>query len=231
MESLISIKNLTKHYGGKAALSNVSLEIPSGCIVGLLGPNGSGKTTLIKIMNGLLHNYQGEVLIDGHKPDEHTKALVSYLPDRGYLGDWMTAKDAFRFFRDFYQDFDETRAYAMLSALKLSEKQKIKSMSKGMQEKIHLILVMSRKARFYVLDEPIGGVDPAARDYIIETIMTNYLSNATLMISTHLITDVEKIFNRVIFLKEGNIVLYDEVNRVREQHNKSIDELFREVFR
>jgi len=231
METLISIRSLTKKYGGKPALDNITLDIPVGCIVGLLGPNGSGKTTLIKILNDLLHNYQGSVTIDGHSPDEYTKSIISYLPDRGFLPDWMRPRDAFVLFRDFYTDFDNDRAHRMLAELKLDETQRIKTMSKGMQEKLHLILVMSRHARLFVLDEPIGGVDPAAREYIIRTIMTNYLSDATLLISTHLITDIEQIFNRVIFLKEGQVVLYDDASAIRMQHNKTVDELFREVYR
>ena len=231
METLIQIRNLTKKYGSKVALDNLTLDIPTGCIIGLLGPNGSGKTTLIKVMNGLLHNYQGSITIDGHAPNEHTKSIISYLPDRGYLPDWMRPRDAFALFCDFYKDFDLQRARQMLAELRLDDGQKIKTMSKGMQEKLHLILVMSRRAKLFVLDEPIGGVDPAARDYIINTIMTNYLSDATLLISTHLITDIEKLFSRIIFLKEGQVVLYDEASAVRIQHNKTVDELFREVYK
>ncbi len=230
MSFVAQTKGLTKSYGKKVVLNNVDLNIPQGQIVGLLGPNGSGKTTLIKTLAGLLQDYKGEIMIDGHVPGVHTKSIVSYLPEKTYLSKWMTVKDAISMFRDFYADFDEARAWDMVKALGLEGSQKTQTMSKGMQEKLQLILVMSRKAMLYILDEPLGGVDPAARDYILDTIIRNYSDKSSILLSTHLIHDVERIFDRVIFLKSGEVVMEDYVDTLREQHGKSMDELFREVY-
>jgi len=202
-----------------------------GRIIGLLGPNGSGKTTLIKIINGLLVPTDGTVLIDGKKPGTDTKKIVSYLPERTYLADWMRISDAIEFFQDFYSDFDQKRANDMLKRLNLNPDSKIKSLSKGTKEKVQLILVMSRNADLYCLDEPIGGVDPAARDYILNTIISNYNENATVLISTHLIADIEKVLDEVIFIKDGCVTLHSLVDDIRQKEGKSIDLLFREVFR
>ena len=230
-EAIIKINNLTKRYGKLTALTDVSLELKPGQIVGLLGPNGSGKTTLIKVINGLLRNYTGEVTIDGQRPNDYTKSQISYLPDTTYLSDWMTGKDVIEFFRDIYADFDEQKMNELLDRMHIDKKVKVKTLSKGNKEKFQLALVMSRRARVYILDEPIGGVDPAARELILDTIISNYAENAIVLISTHLIQDVEKIFDSVIFLKEGQVVLFDEVDAIRQREEKSIDELFREEFR
>jgi len=230
-DAIIKINNLTKKYGKLTALSNVSLELKPGQIVGLLGPNGSGKTTLIKVINGLLRNYTGDITIDGAKPNAYTKSQISYLPDTTYLSDWMTGKDVIEFFRDMYVDFDEQKMNSLLERMNIDKKVKIKTLSKGNKEKFQLALVMSRRARVYILDEPIGGVDPAARELILDTILSNYEENAIVLISTHLIQDVEKIFDSVIFLKEGKVALFDEVDAIRQREEKSIDELFREEFR
>jgi ABC-2 type transport system ATP-binding protein len=213
------------------ALNSVNLSIPKGQIVGLLGPNGSGKSTLIKLINGLLTPTSGEVTINGMKPGVETKEIVSYLPERTYLNDWMSVQNMIDFFGDFYANFNKAKAYDMLQRLHINPNDRLKTMSKGTKEKVQLILVMSREAALYVLDEPIGGVDPAARDYILDTIISNYSEDATLLISTHLITDVEKILDGVIFINRGNIVLTSTVDAIREQENKSVDTLFREVFK
>ena len=228
---LVKINNLTKKYQSKAALSNIDLTIEPGHIVGLLGPNGSGKTTLIKILTGVIKDYNGNVAINGNPVGPVTKALVSYLPDSSYFSPWMSPLDMISLFKDFYADFDEKKCLEMLHRLGLNEKQKIKTMSKGMIEKFQLCLVMSRNAMLYVLDEPIGGVDPAARDVILDTILSNYNENATILMSTHLISDVERIFDTVIFLKEGEIVLQGNIDNIRAEEGKSIDQLFREVFK
>ncbi len=229
--ALVQITGLTKKYQSKTALSGINLTLNGGRIVGLLGPNGSGKTTLIKILTGAIKDYKGSVTIDGKKVGTETKAIVSYLPDASYFSSWMTPQDMISLFKDFYHDFDDQKCLEMVKRLGLNEKQKIKTMSKGMVEKFQLCLVMSRNAKIYVLDEPIGGVDPAARDYILDTILTNYSEDATIFMSTHLIADVEKVFDTVIFLKEGEIVLEGEIDNIREKEGKSIDQLFREVFK
>ncbi|MDU7336964.1 MAG: ABC transporter ATP-binding protein [Clostridium sp.] len=231
MEPILQCKNLTKVFPGKVALSGVNLEIGRGRIVGLLGPNGSGKSTLIKMCNGLLTPTNGDLLIDGNAPGIETKRIVSYLPERTYLNDWMTVRNLVDFFDDFYTDFDKAKAYDMFQRLDIKSDAKLKTMSKGTKEKVQLILVMSRNASLYLLDEPIGGVDPAARDYILNTIISNYSENATVIISTHLISDVEKILDDIIFINQGTIALTSSVEEIREQNNKSVDELFREVFR
>ncbi|HPU22455.1 MAG TPA: ABC transporter ATP-binding protein [Thermoclostridium caenicola] len=230
MNAILECKGLTKSYGGKKALSDVNLTIERGRIVGLLGPNGSGKTTLIKLANALLTPTSGEIRIAGMKPGTGTKKIVSYLPERNYLNDWMRVHDIIGLFRDFYGDFRPDKAYDMLKRLNINPNDKLKTMSKGTKEKVQLILVMSREAELYLLDEPIGGVDPAARDYILETIISNYNPNATIIISTHLIADVEKVLDHAIFIRDGQVVLSSSVDAIREQ-GKSVDGLFREVFR
>lgn len=231
MEPILQCKNLTKVFPGKVALSGVNLEVGRGRIVGLLGPNGSGKSTLIKLCNGLLTPTNGDLLIDGNAPGIETKRIVSYLPERTYLNDWMTVRNLVDFFDEFYTDFDKAKAYDMFQRLDIKSDARLKTMSKGTKEKVQLILVMSRNASLYLLDEPIGGVDPAARDYILNTIISNYSENATVIISTHLISDVEKVLDDIIFINQGNIALTSSVEEIREQNNKSVDELFREVFR
>jgi ABC-2 type transport system ATP-binding protein len=231
MNELLKLTNVSKIYGKKAALANVNLSIGEGKIIGLLGPNGSGKTTMLKLINGLLQPTAGEILINGKKPGIESKSVISYLPERTYLNDWMKVSELLAFFKDFYSDFNLDKAKDMLSSLSINENDKLKTMSKGTKEKVQLVLVMSRNAQLYLLDEPIGGVDPAARDYILNTIITNYSENSTVIISTHLIQDVEKIFDDIIFLSKGEVVLYDSVDKIREQKEQSIDELFREVFK
>lgn len=228
---VLSCRNLTKMFGSTPALSNVNIDIPRGKIIGLLGPNGSGKTTLIKLTAGLLTPSSGQILINGIAPGTETKKVVSYLPDKSYLNSWMKVSDLISFFADFYSDFDKAKAYDMLSRLNLNANDKLKTMSKGTKEKIQLILVMSRNADLYLLDEPIGGVDPAARDYILNTIITNYSENSSVMISTHLIYDIERVLEEVIFIANGQIVLASDVDSIREQNGKSVNDLFREVFR
>ena len=232
MSELLSCEALTKCYQkDKTALENVDLHIGFGRIVGLLGPNGSGKTTLIKLANGLLVPSSGAVTIDGHTPGPETKGLISYLPERTYLSGWMNVVQLLDFFGDFYPDFDRDAAEHMLSALDVSPRLRIKQMSKGTREKVQLILVMSRKADLYLLDEPMGGVDPAARDYILDTIITNYNQEGSILISTHLISDIENILDDVIMIKEGNVVCYDSADNIRMNYEKSLDQVFREVFR
>lgn len=231
MEALIKCENLCKEYDGQPALSNVNLEIGRGRIVGLLGPNGSGKTTLIKILCGLLKESSGRVLIDGHAPGMLTKPLVSYLPDRTYFPDWAKALDMLDLFDDFYADFDRKKAEAMCVWLDIRMNQRIKTMSKGTKEKMQLALTMSRKAVIYLLDEPIAGVDPAARDFILDTILKNYNEAGTVLISTHLITDVERVLDEAVFIKEGRVVLHRNVDDIREDNGKSVDSVFREIFK
>lgn len=231
MDNILECKNLTKNYAGIRALQNINLSVPKGKIVGLLGPNGSGKTTLIKMAAGLLVPTAGEILIDGMKPGVETKKIVSYLPEQTYLSMWMTVEDVLNYFMDFYEDFNIARARDMLIALGIDEKQKLKTMSKGTKEKVQLILVMSREAKLYLLDEPIAGVDPAARDYILNTIITNYNSDATIIISTHLIYDIERILDEFIFISNHSVLMQAETDTIREEQGKSVDQLFREVFR
>lgn len=231
MQPILECRNLYKVFSGRVALNGVNLQIGTGRIVGLLGPNGSGKTTMIKLANGLLTPDKGEILIGGLKPSPETKKRVAYLPERTYLNDWMKVKNMVDFFADFYENFDRNKAYDMLGRLQISENQPLKTMSKGTKEKVQLILVMSRNADLYFLDEPIGGVDPAAREYILDTIITNYHENATVILSTHLIADIERILDEVVFISQGNIVLTSTVDDIREKEDKSVDTLFREVFR
>lgn len=230
-ELLIKCRGVSKSYGRKIALDGVELEVGRGRIVGLLGPNGSGKTTLIKLLCGLLQPNCGELAVNGQKIGPETKAQISYLPDRMYFADWMKATDLFDLFRDFYRDFDYEKALAMCRSLGVDPKDKLKSMSKGTKEKVQLVLVMARKAQLYLLDEPIAGVDPAARDFILQTILTNYNEEGTVLISTHLISDIEKVLDEVVFLKEGWVMLHNTVDNIRENEGKSVDALFREIFR
>ena len=228
---ILQCEQLTKSYGSNLALDHVDLTVEQGRIVGLLGPNGSGKTTLLKLANGLLQPGSGTITIAGKTPGVETKKIVSYLPERTYLSNWMNVVQLLDLFCDFYEDFDRDRAEHMLTALEISPKLRIKQMSKGTREKVQLILVMSRKADLYLLDEPIGGVDPATRDYILHTILNNYKRTATIVISTHLIADVENVLDDVIFINKGKIVLQSSVETIRAERGSSVDELFREVFK
>jgi len=229
--AILECRDLTKHFGALSALDRVNLAVEPGRIVGLLGPNGSGKTTLIKLANGLLTPSTGEILIDGEAPGKNSRAKVSYLPDRTCIPTWMTAAQLMDFYSDFYGDFRRTAAEEMLSHLNIQGRQPIKEMSKGTREKVQLIMVMSRAAKLYLLDEPIGGVDPATRDYILTTIITNYNPEAAVLISTHLIADVEKVLDDVIFINQGQLVLQSSVDQIREEKGMSVDALFREVFK
>jgi ABC-2 type transport system ATP-binding protein len=231
MNTILECRNLTKSFGTTKALDNINLSIERGRIVGLLGPNGSGKTTFIKICNELLTPTAGDIRIGGLKPGVETKRIVSYLPEKTYLNDWMKVSEIIGFFRDFYADFSPEKAYDMLKRLNINPGSRLKTLSRGTKEKVQLILVMSREAQLYLLDEPIGGVDPAARDYILDTIIRNYSENATVILSTHLISDIEKILDDIIFLKEGQVILAKTVDEIRDEHGKSVDALFREVFK
>ena len=229
--TIIKLDNVVKRYGKKEALKGINLDIPKGKIVGLLGPNGSGKSTMIKLLNGLLQPDEGNIEISGMKPSIETKKIVSYLPERTYLSEWMKMKDLLKFFSDFYEDFDLEKAEEMIEALNINVDEKIKDMSKGTKEKVQLILVMSRNADVYILDEPIGGVDPAARSFIMRTILQNFSEESTLIIATHLISEIENICDEIIFLSYGEIKLQGNVDEIREEKGKSIDALFREEFR
>lgn len=232
MTALLECSNLTKRYkGSNYALKSVNISLPAGRIIGLLGPNGSGKTTFLKLAAGLLTPTEGEILIQGSIPGPSTKAVVSYLPDRTYFDSFKKVSDLLHFFETFFADFNKDKALGMLDDLGINANDRLKSMSKGTKEKMELILTMSRDASLYLLDEPIGGVDPAARDYILSTILSNYNREATIVISTHLIQDIENILDDVIFIKNGELVLYDSAGNIRSTEQKSIDELFREVFR
>ena len=231
MTPILECRDLCKRYGSVQALDHVNLRLEPGRIVGLLGPNGSGKTTLIKMANGLLTWEHGDLLIDGIAPGIETRKIVSYLPERTYLAEWMTAAQTIDFFEDFYPDFRRDRAEDMLLRLNVPLDRKIRQLSKGTREKVQLILVMSREAKLYLLDEPIGGVDPATRDYILSTIIGNYDPEATVIISTHLIADVESVLDEAVFLKQGHIVLHKPADEIRTETGKSVDEYFREVFR
>ena len=229
--AVLECKALTKNYGHLAALDGVDFAIEPGRIVGLLGPNGSGKTTLIKLANGLLTPTSGDILVCGMAPGKETHALVSYLPERTSIPTWMTTTQLLDFYQDFYADFRRDAAEGMLQHLNIQPKQHIKQMSKGTREKVQLIMVMSRAAKLYLLDEPIGGVDPATRDYILSTIIGNYDPEAAVVISTHLISDVEKVLDDVIFINQGRVMLQSSVDQIREEKGMSVDELFREVFK
>ena len=227
----IEINNLTKNFGDLTALDDVTVSLEQGQIVGLLGPNGSGKTTLIKILNGLLQPTSGSDTITGSAPGVETKKVVAYLPDRNALPDYMTASQLMDIYEDFFEDFDRAKAEAMVDDLGINRKQTMKKMSKGTKEKLQLCLVMARQAEVYLLDEPIGGVDPATRDYILRTIISNYNENAVVLISTHLIADVESVLDDVVFIKEGRVVLHKAADEIREEKGESVDKLFREVFK
>lgn len=229
MANIINVASLSKSYGKKNVLNDISFQIEEGSIVGLLGPNGCGKTTLIKILTGLIKDHTGTVKIDNDEPGPYTKSIVAFLPDKSYLPDWMRPVDAIEYFADFYQDFDKAKAEKMINDFRLDPKQKLKTMSKGQQEKLCLILVMCRQAKLYILDEPLGGLDPASRSAILDLIMTNYAKNASVLISTHLINDVEKIFNRVLMISDGKLIVNSHVNEIREK-GKSVEEVFKEVF-
>lgn len=228
---LLRVENLEKRYAKVEAIKNMSFTLGRGRIVGLLGPNGSGKTTLIKLIAGLLAPNSGEILIEGENPGPFTKSVVSYLPDTTYLDEKMTPYQAMDFFEDFYSDFSRTRAVRMLESLSVDGSRRIENLSKGNREKVQLILVMSRKAKLYLLDEPIGGVDPATRDYILKTILQNYEEDATVLISTHLISDVEQILDEVLILDDGRLIAQEDVDTVREEKGMSIDSLFRQSFK
>ncbi|HHW74129.1 MAG TPA: ABC transporter ATP-binding protein [Firmicutes bacterium] len=229
--AILECSNLTKTFGAVTAVDGVTLDIPCGSIVGLLGPNASGKSTFLKLCNKLLSPTSGEVRIAGYKPGMESKRLVSYLPERSYLNDWMKVCDIIDLFADFYPDFNKDKAGNMLQKLNIKRSDRLKTMSRGTKEKVQLILVMSREAQLYLLDEPIGGVDPAARDFILDVILANYDPAATIVLSTHLIADIERILEQVIFIKEGRIILNKTVDKIREESGKSVDALFREVFR
>lgn len=231
MSTLIECKDLTKSYGKKTAIDHISLSVEGGHIIGLLGPNGSGKTTLIKMLNGLLTPTSGSLYFQQNPIGPESKKHISYLPDHNYLNMNQRVSDIIAFFKDFYEDFDENRAYDMLEKLRINPRDRLKSMSKGTKEKVQLILVMSRRADLYVLDEPIAGVDPAARDYILDVILSNYEPEASILISTHLIADIENILDEVIFIQNGTIRLTASVDDIRAKEGKSVDALFREVFK
>jgi len=231
MSFALECRHLTKRYSPCLALDQINLQLDQGKIIGLLGPNGSGKTTLIKLANGLLTPTSGQILIGGKGPGLETKKVVAYLPERTYLPSWMTAGQTLNYFQDFYENFNIAKAEDMLQRLGIEKKDRIKTMSKGTKEKVQLILVMSRDADLYLLDEPIGGVDPAARDYILNTIITNYQTSSTVVICTHLIHDIEKVLDEVVFLNKGQIALQMTVDEIREEKGMSVDALFREVFK
>lgn len=228
---LLEIKNLYKNYGEKQVLNNITLTVPRGKIIGLLGKNGTGKTTLIKLINGLLTPTEGEIIFEGEKIGPQSKLNIAYLPERTYLDKSMTINETLKFFKEFYSNFDIDKAKDLLKKLDLDENQKIIKMSKGMQEKVQLVLVMSRKAELYILDEPLGGVDPATRDYILDTILTNFNEGASIIISTHLISDIERILDEVIFIDKGEIKLISDADELRNKENASIDEIFRRMFK
>ena len=229
MSKIIEVSGLQKSYGHNQVLRGLDLNYEQGQIIGLLGPNGCGKTSLIKILTGLIHDYEGTVLIDGKAPGVYTKSVTAYLPERTYLPEWMKAKDAIDYFQDFFADFDKVKAMDMLNRFRLDPNQKIKTMSKGMQEKLQLLIVMSRAAKLYCLDEPLGGVDPATRSAILDVIMNNYADKSTVLISTHLINDVERIFNSVLMIGEGRVKLDASIDEIRES-GRSVEEIFKEVF-
>ena len=229
LSEIITVNNLSKSYGSHQVLKEISFGFEGDQIIGLLGPNGTGKTSLIKILVGLIHDYSGEVLIDGKKPCPETKAMVAYLPEKTYLADWMRCIDAVDYMADFYKDFDREKALKMMRTFQLPEKQKVKTMSKGMQEKLQLLLVMCRNAKLYMLDEPLGGVDPAARQFILDTIMRNHPAGSTVMLSTHLIYDVEDIFNSVLMIGKGKVLVKTETDKIKAA-GKTVEDLFKEVY-
>ena len=231
MSNVLETRLLVKNYGEKVALTGIDLSVPEGKIVGLLGSNGSGKTTLLKLAAGLLRPTKGEIRVCGMEVGVETKRVVSFLPERTYLNDWMRVADILEFFEDFYKDFDKGAARRMLTELGVNENARLKTLSKGTKEKVQLVLVMARRARLYLLDEPIAGVDPVAREYILNTIIANYNPEASVIISTHLISDVEKVLDSFLFIRDGRIIMQDEVAKVKEEYGKSLDEIFREVYR
>ncbi len=231
MSQLVKLHHISKSFKNKQVINDLTLTIPSGKIIGLLGPNGSGKTTLIKLINGLIQPNKGDIVIDGYRPSVETKKIISYLPDTSYLREDMKIYDIIELFADFYEDFNKDKAHSLFRDLQLDLGERLKNLSKGNKEKVQLILVMSRKAKLYILDEPIGGVDPAARDYILKTIINNYCEDASVLISTHLISDIEPILDEVIFLKDGKVSLTGTVDDLREENNMSIDTLFRETYK
>lgn len=231
MRPILECQGLTKKYGNYYALSDLTFSLERGQIIGLLGPNGSGKTTLIKLVNGLLVPSSGHIMINGLSPCPETKQIISYLPDRSFFNEHMRIKELFSFYADFYNNFSMERAEKMLDILEIEKNARLNSLSKGTKEKAQLALVMSRDAQLYILDEPIGGVDPAARDFILRTILSNYSENATILISTHLISDIENILDQVLFLKNGQLVYNASADEIRTNHGKSVDILFREVFK
>lgn len=228
---LLEIKNLSKSYGDKKVLKDINLVIEPGKIIGLLGKNGTGKSTLIKLINDLLTPSEGEILINGKNPGVESKKIISYLPERTYLNKGMKVIEVINYFSDFYSDFDKEKAIKLLNDLSLDINQKLSKMSKGMQEKVQLVLVMSRNADLYILDEPLGGVDPATRDYILDTILTNFNENASVIISTHLISDIERILDEVVIIDNGKIILQGNADKIREEENASIDFVFRRMFK
>lgn len=229
MSAIIKAQGLKKSYGKKVVLDDVNFEIEEGSIVGLLGPNGCGKTTLIKILTGLIKDHTGLIKIANEEPGAYTKSIVAFLPDKSYLPDWMKPTDAIKYFADFYSDFDKVKAERMVRDFGLDPSQRLKTMSKGQQEKLNLILVMCRQAKLYILDEPLGGLDPAARSAILDLIMSNYAQNATVLLSTHLINDVERIFDRVLMISGGKVLVNSHVNEIREK-GQTVEEVFKEVF-
>ena len=228
---LLKIKNLSKSFDKKLVLDDISLDINKGKIIGLLGKNGAGKTTLLKLINDLLTPDNGEILVNGKKIGVESKKVISYLPERTYLNKQMKVSEVIEFFKDFYDDFDPEKAKKLLKDLELDINEHLSKMSKGMQEKVDLVLVMSRKADLYILDEPLGGVDPATRDYILDTILSNYNENSSVIISTHLISDIERILDEVVFIDKGKIILHSDADELRNKENSSIDEIFRRMFK
>ena len=228
---LLEIKNVCKNYGKKEVLKDINLNLPEGKIIGLLGKNGSGKTTLIKLVNGLLSLDKGEILVDGNIVGVDSKKIISYLPERNYLNVHKKVKDIIDYFSDFYEDFDKDKAYELLGNLDIKIDDKLSTMSKGMREKVELALVMSRRAKLYILDEPMGGVDPATRDYILDTILNNFNEGASILMSTHMISDIERVLDEVIFIDDGKIIRNEDADKLRDESGKSIDEVFREEFR
>lgn len=231
MDIILKTSNLEKSYFNKKALNGLDLEVKKGRIVGILGPNGSGKTTFLKIAAGILTKTNGEILIDGHKPGVYTKSIVAYLPDKEYLFKWMKIKDAVDFFKDFYKDFDEEKCKKLLEFMNLDINSKVKTLSKGMTEKLYLTLVLSRKAKLYILDEPLGGVDPTTREKILDAILDNYSEDSSIIITTHLVNDIERLFDDVAFISEGKVVLSGNAEELRNEKGLSIDQLYREVFK
>ncbi|MCL2854491.1 MAG: ABC transporter ATP-binding protein [Defluviitaleaceae bacterium] len=231
MEKILEINNLNKSYGNFVAVKNMSFDVEKGKIVGLLGPNGSGKTTMIKTIMGLMSDYTGSVTIAGNPPGSAANKHIAYLPDQPHVPRWLTVNQAINFFADFYEDFDAKRAADMLDKMRIPRDKKLKALSRGMQEKVNLSMVMSRRAKLYILDEPIGAVDPASREFIIDTILKNFNEEGSILISTHIIADIEPVLDRALFIREGELILNDDADKIREEKGQSLDQLFREVFK